>query len=142
MAEIKRFEDLEIWQLARELCKDIHKITTYESLGKEFRLKDQIRASLGSVMDNIAEGFERSGNKEFVQFLFIAKGSCGEVRSQLYRILDNAYLSENEFNTLIDKRLLLSKSISGFIYYLKNSEKKGSKFKNSNCDSETLNLKS
>ena len=131
MAVIKQFEDIEIWQLARELCKDIHKITNYESLGKEFRLKEQIRASSGSIMDNIAEGFERSGNKEFIQFLFIAKGSCGEVRSQLYRIFDNSYISENEFNTLKDKCLYLSKSISGFISYLKNSEIKGSKYKQS-----------
>jgi four helix bundle protein len=129
MAIIKQFEDLEIWQLARQLCKDIHKITNYELLSNEFRLKEQIRASSGSIMDNIAEGFERSGNKEFIQFLFIAKGSCGEVRSQLYRILDNSYISENEFDMLKEKCMNLSKSISGFISYLKNSEIKGSKYK-------------
>jgi len=129
MAVVKRFEDLEIWQLARELCKEIFRVTCYESFSKDLRLRDQLRASSGSIMDNIAEGFERGGNKEFVQFLSVSKGSCGELRSQLYRILDYGYISENEFNLLTKKTIYLSQSIAGFINYLKKSEMKGSKYK-------------
>ena len=126
---IKQFEDLEVWQLARVLCKDIYKMTHDDLFSKDFRFRDQIRASSGSIMDNIAEGFERNGNKEFVQFLYIAKGSCGEVRSQLYRALDNKYISQEEQNTLNGKTLQISKSIAGFINYIKNSEYTGSKNK-------------
>lgn len=79
--KINRFEDLEIWQEAREFCKFIFDITSSGPFNKDFRFRDQIRASSGSIMDNIAEGYERDGNKEFIQFLSIAKGSCGEARS-------------------------------------------------------------
>jgi four helix bundle protein len=123
----KRFEDLEIWQQSREFCRDVYKITDYELFGKDFRLRDQIRGSSGSIMDNIAEGFERNGNKEFTQFLYIAKGSCGETRSQLYRALDNNYITKEEFNTLLNKAIRISKSISNFIQYLKKSEITGYK---------------
>jgi len=123
----KQFEDLEIWQRSRELCKDIYKITNYELFNKDFRFRDQIRASSGSIMDNIAEGFERNGNKEFIQFLYIAKGSCGETRSQLHRALDNDYIRKEEFDMLYDKTLLISKSILMFIQYLKNAEITGHK---------------
>ena len=87
--------------MAREFCLDVFRITNYDAFSKDFRLKDQIKASSGSIMDNIAEGFERSGNKEFVQFLYIAKGSCGESRSQLYRALDFLYISKEEFDKSI-----------------------------------------
>ena len=123
----KQFEDLEIWKQSRELCKIIYKITNYELFNKDFRFRDQIRASSGSIMDNIAEGFERNGNKEFIQFLYIAKGSCGETRSQLYRALDNNYIGTEDFDMLRDKTLLISKSISAFIQYLKKSEITGCK---------------
>jgi four helix bundle protein len=81
MSMVKRFEDLEIWQLAREISKDVYKITYKESIKYDFSLIDQLRRSSGSIMDNIAEGFERDGNKEFIQFLSVAKGSAGETRS-------------------------------------------------------------
>jgi four helix bundle protein len=123
----KQFEDLEIWQKSRELCKNIYKNTNYELFNKDFKFRDQIRASSGSIMDNIAEGFERNGNKEFIQFLYIAKGSCGETRSQLYRALDNNYIGEGEFHFLRDETLVISKSILAFIQYLKKSEITGHK---------------
>ncbi len=91
MSTVKRFEDLEIWKEARRLSNVIFRLTFETDLNKEFRFKEQIKSSSGSVMDNIAEGFERDGNLEFRQFLSIAKGSAGEVRSQLYRVFDYGY---------------------------------------------------
>jgi four helix bundle protein len=129
MSKIERFEDLELWQLARDICKDIFTVTHNESFSKDFSLKDQIRRSSGSIMDNIAEGFERDGNKEFITFLYYSKGSCGEVRSQLYRALDYHYISQNEFDTINLKANNISKSLSNFIKYLKNSDIKGLKYK-------------
>jgi four helix bundle protein len=128
MATLSYFEELAIWQQARQYNREIFKISNSEDFGKDYRMKSQIRAAAGSIMDNIAEGFEREGNKEFIQFLYIAKGSCGETRSQLYRALDYGYMDENIFNTLKEDSFSLSKSIANFIQYLKNSEHKGHKF--------------
>ena len=129
MARVERFEDLEIWKMARVFCKDVVRITNYDAFSKNFRLRDQIHGSSGSIMDNIAEGFERSGNKEFIQFLYIAKGSCGESRSQLCRALDAAYINHEEFTVLYQKTIELSQAIASFIKYLKQSEFTGSKYK-------------
>ncbi|TYB78930.1 four helix bundle protein [Bizionia myxarmorum] len=129
MATIKNFEDLEIWQLARVLCKDINAVTQKTELRKDYKLYSQIDGSSGSVMDNIAEGFERNGNREFIQFLSIAKASCGETRSQLYRIFDRDYVTLEEFEKLKTQTLDLSKMISGFMNYLIKSDFKGSKYK-------------
>ena len=125
MRKIKRFEDLEVWKLAREFAKEIYKITANDCFSKDFRFRDQMRASSGSIMDNIAEGFERDGRKEFIQFLYISKGSCGETRSQLYRALDVCYIDNNTF----EKAEKISQSLSGFIQYLKQSEIGGLKYK-------------
>ncbi len=122
------FEDLGIWQDARKLCKEIFLITEKDPFSRDFKLRDQIRTSSGSVMDNIAEGFERNGNKEFIQFLSIAKGSCGECRSQSYRAFDYGYIDQKILNELIHKTITFSKQISGFISYLKRSNFKGSKY--------------
>jgi four helix bundle protein len=94
MATITRFEDLDIWKLAREQANEIYKLTKSGSFDRDFEHKDQINASAGSTMDNISEGFERFTNKEFAQFLVISKGSNGEVRSQLYRAYDKKHISE------------------------------------------------
>ena len=102
------FEDLRIWQNARELSKEIYRISRFTEFSKDYRFVGQITSAMGSVMDNIAEGFERDGNKEFFQFLSIAKGSCGEVRSQLYRAYDAGYIDEDLFNTLLGKPTLSS----------------------------------
>lgn len=128
MSKIERFEDLEVWQKARELAKQVHELTSTGNFSKDYSLKDQINRSAGSTMDNIAEGFERGGNREFIQFLSIAKGSCGETRSQLYRALDKAHINQESFNSLSDKATELSKQLSKFINYLKTSEFRGEKY--------------
>jgi four helix bundle protein len=126
---IKRFEDLEIWQQARELCKKIRNLTETTTLGKDFSLKDQILRSSGSVMDNIAEGFKRDGEKEFINFLCIAKGSLGETRSQVHRSFDARHFEEVVYNDLLNDCLSLAGKISHFISYLSTSEFDGTKRK-------------
>ena len=128
MATVSNFEDLEIWQLARQQAIDIYHLYTTDPFSKDWELKNQVNAASGSVMDNIAEGFERSGNKEFINFLLIAKGSNGEVRSQLYRAQDRNYLSTEKMDVLKNNCITLSKKITSFIKYLKESDQKGFRY--------------
>ena len=126
---IKRFEDLEVWKNSRELCKKIKLVCDSTSLNKDFSLKDQILRSSGSCMDNISEGFERDGNKEFINFLYISKGSIGETRSQVYRAFDFGHIDQKTCDNLIADCLNLSGQLSNFITYLHKSEIEGLKKK-------------
>lgn len=130
MASVKDFEELAIFQKARELSQRIYPVTNKDGFKSDFRFVQQIRAAAGSIMDNIAEGFERGGNKEFLNFLYIAKGSCGEVRSQLIRANDVGYLTPEEYEDLYTECRKLSASIMNFIKELRASEYTGAKFKN------------
>ena len=129
MGKIESFEDLEVWQLARIICQDIYELFQKTSLGKDFDLKNQMSRSSGSIMDNIAECFERNGNKELRQYLSISKASCAELRSQLFRCLDRKHITEEQFQVINDKALLQNKKLGSFISYLNKSDYKGSKFK-------------
>jgi len=129
MATIKRFEDLEIWQLARIQTNDFDAIVAEGTLAKDYELRNQMNASSGSVMDCIAEGFERSGNSEFKNFSIIAKGSNGEFRSQLYRCLDRKHISQSRFDELYDRNIVLGNKLMGFINYLQRSPIKGQRYK-------------
>jgi len=110
--KIEKFEDIQTWQKAKDLTIQIYKLF---GGNKDYRFRDQIQSASVSIMNNIAEGFERKGNKELVRFLFISKGSCGEVRSMLYLAIELGYISKNEFNMLYDLTSEISKMLAGFI---------------------------
>ena len=138
MATVKNFEDLEIWQEARRLSQEIIAVSKKTDLKSDYRLRDQIKASAGSVMDNIAEGFERDGNREFIQFLSIAKASAGEKRSQLYRLFDNEYISDKKLKVLVDNYKLVSRRIANFMNYLNKEDFRGNKFKIAEINNRNL----
>ena len=129
MAKIEKFEDLEIWRLAREICQKIEFLIQNTNLKTNYSLKDQIDRSSGSIMDNIAEGFERNGGREFIQFLSIAKRSAGEVKSQSYRAFDKKLISEEQHLKLNEIVELEKNKIGAMMNYLNNCEIKGLKFK-------------
>ena len=129
MATVRDFEELAIFQYARVLSAKLYPITQRKEFKNDLRFVQQIRAAAGSIMDNIAEGFERSGNKEFVNFLYIAKGSCGEVRSQLIRANDAGHITQEEFDELYVECRKLSAAIMNFIKEIKSSDMVGSKYK-------------
>jgi four helix bundle protein len=127
MATIKTFEDIESWKIAREICTVIGKHIDEGKFKKNFRLIDQMEGSSGSIMDNIAEGFERGTRAEFIQFLGFAKGSAGEFRSQLYRALDRNYITQKEFQILFTQIIHLSSLLQKFIEYLLKTEIAGNR---------------
>ena len=129
MPTIKKFEELEIWQLARILYQKISEVAKMLRDQKEFRFSEQIKSSSGSIMDNIAEGFERNSRLEFLNSLSISKGEGGELKSQLYRCLDDKYIDQKKFSELYYDTDILVRKISAFIIYLNKSEHKGLKFK-------------
>ncbi|EJG03294.1 MULTISPECIES: four helix bundle protein [Flavobacterium] len=129
MAKIEKFEDLEIWRLAREICLQIEFLIQNTNLKTNYSLKDQIDRSSGSIMDNIAEGFERNGNREFINFLSIAKGSAGEVKSQSYRAFDKKLINQEQHLKLNEKVELVKNKIGAMMNYLNKCEIKGLKFK-------------
>ena len=128
MPIIERFEDIEAWKRAREVTKTIYLLSSTGDFSRDYGLKDQIRRAAVSVMSNIAEGFERDGNREFISFLKIAKASCGEARSQLYVALDQDFISRDDFEKANSQLNQTSRLIAGFMNYLKQSELKGRKF--------------
>ncbi len=129
MSSVRSFEDLIVWQKARQLVNNVYFLTRQQTFSRDYSLIDQIRRASVSVMSNIAEGFERGGKEEVIQFLYIAKASCGEVRTQLYIAFDQNYIPENEFKNII----ILCKEVSRLIFYfiqsIKVSKYQGLKFK-------------
>jgi four helix bundle protein len=125
---VENFEDLNVWKQARQLTQETYRLTRTERFLKDFGLRDQMQRAAVSIMSNIAEGFERGGNQEFVQFLYVAKASCGEVRSQLYVALDQGYVTENETDKLLQSFKRLSGMIRNLVTYIRQSEMKGEKF--------------
>src|SRR4029079_5493222 len=116
--KIKKFEDLESWKKARRMTNTIYEATNAGNFTRDFALKDQIRRASISILSNIAEGFERGGDKEFLQFLAVAKGSCGEVRAQLYVAVDQGYISQDLFYRLFNQADEIGRLISGLMKYL------------------------
>jgi four helix bundle protein len=129
MATIRRFEDIEAWQTARELTRAVYACSVCGSFAKDFALRDQIRRAAVSVTSNIAEGFERGGTSEFAHFLSVAKGSVGEIEAQLYVALDQKYITEAEFALLKQLTDSTKRLIAGFMTYLRHSTVRGQKFK-------------
>ena len=127
--KVKRFEDFDCWKKCRKLSGTVYEITGAGNFARDFALKDQIRRASISMLSNIAEGFERGGDKEFLHFLAMAKGSCGEVRAQLYVALDQRYLPPQAFEVLFESVEEIGRMISGLMKYLATSQLKGNKYK-------------
>lgn len=129
MSTIRKFEELEVWKIARALAAKVYEIALNLPISREYRLSDQMKGSCGSIMDNIAEGFDRGSRLEFINSLSIARGETGELKSQLYRALDNKMISEQLFDELYNDCDRLIRKLSAFIEYLNKTNIKGQKFK-------------
>ena len=132
MSKIERFEDILAWQKARVLTQKVYACTKQSLFARDFGLRDQIQRASVSTMANIAEGFERGGDREFIQFLSTSKGSSGEVRSHLYVALDQNYVTQEQFTELFGQAEEVSRLTSGFMTYLQQSKVGGNKFKRAN----------
>lgn len=129
MATFKSFEEIEAWQRARKLSQRIFELSNSGSFARDYALRNQINSATGSIMDNIAEGFERGGNREFIQALSISKGSTGETRSQLYRALDRKHITIQDFESLLDETIAIVRMIGSLMKYLARSGFVGPKLK-------------
>ena len=129
MSKIQKFEDILAWQKARELTREIYVHAKAGPFAKDFGLRDQIQRASVSIMGNVAEGFDRGGDKEFIQFLSISIGSCGEVKSHLYVALDQQYVDATQFKRLYHSADEVGRLLAGFMAYLKQSDLRGRKFK-------------
>ena len=129
MATISKFEDIESWKCARSFANEIYRLSGTGNFARDFGLRDQIRRAAISILSNIAEGFERGGDNEFMQFLSVAKGSCGEARAQLYIALDQNYISPSQFEILSESANGVSQLISGLMKYLRQSPLRGNKYR-------------
>ena len=127
MGTIKKFEDIEAWQKARDLAKVVYDVTAAGKFSRDFGLRDQMRRAAVSILSNI--GFERGGDKEFIQFIAVARGSSAEVRAQLYVALDQGYVEQKTFDQLSDSTIQISRMLSGLMKYLRTSDYKGRKYK-------------
>jgi len=124
MSKVNCFEDLTCWQEARKIVKDIYKVCSINEFRKDFGLADQVKRAAVSIMANISEGFSRRGNKEFIQFLFIAMSSAAEVQSHLYVALDQKYIDQKKFNEIYEQTKKTAMIISGLIKYLRTRQTK------------------
>jgi len=122
--KIERFEEIEGWQIGRELVRQVYEVTKKGEFAKDYGLKDQIQRAAGSVMHNIAEGFDGGSNAEFIKFLRYAQRSASEVQSELYVALDQMYISQEKFQELHDLAAHAKSKIGGFIAYLQRSAPK------------------
>jgi four helix bundle protein len=129
MASVRKFEDLDVWKKSRSLVELVYLITRKQEFSKDWLLINHLRKTAISIISNISEGFERDGNKEFINFLSIAKGSCGELRCQIIIAYDLKYIEENQFKEISNLAEEISKSLKGLIMYLQNSDYKGIKNK-------------
>ena len=128
MATFLRFEDIDAWKDGRILIREVYRVTRMKGFNKDFNLKDQLRRAACSITANIAEGFERGSNSEFIYFLSISKGSAGEIRSLIYTALDEGYIDQITFEQLYARSTQVIKKISGLISYLKKSNRKGPRY--------------
>jgi len=128
MGRIDRFEDLEVWKISRELCQLVEHFFQTTELGSNYALRNQMERSSGSIMDNIAEGFGRGGNKEFHNFLSFSKGSCAELKSQFYRSFDKKLIPDEDYKKAMEMTEHCTNKIGAFMYYLRNTKIKGQKF--------------
>ena len=129
MSTFKRFEDIESWQKSRTLAKIVSAVVKQPVLNTDTKLRYDLKKTSGSIMDNIAEGFERGGKKEFIQFLSISKGSAGEIRSQFYRALDQELITNKQFDELYNLAEEIGKMLDGLMSYLRGSDLRGPKYK-------------